>query len=83
MYITGQECVVPCFIVYIIQTVRLSDGESYQLLRVLNTMEIYGWHTLTYLTFHPAKVHTHTHAHAHTHAHTHTHARTHTHTHTV
>ena len=41
---------------YCVQTVRLTDGGSYQLLRVLNTMDIYGWHTLTYLTFCPVKV---------------------------
>lgn len=37
------------------RTVRLTNGESYQLMRVLNTMDIYGWYTLTYLSFHPAK----------------------------
>ena len=29
------------------------DGESFELLNVLNTKDIYGWHTLTYLAFDP------------------------------
>lgn len=33
------------------QTVRLTCGESFELIRILNTKDIYGWHTLTYLAF--------------------------------
>ena len=31
--------------------VRLTCGESFELIRILNTKDIYGWHTLTYLAF--------------------------------
>ena len=31
------------------QTVRIYDGKSFELLKVVNTHDIYGWHTLTYL----------------------------------
>ena len=42
----------------LLQTVRLYDGESYALLDIVNSKDIYGWHTLTYLTFFHVKVHT-------------------------
>ena len=31
------------------QTIRIYDGESFELIKVLNTHDIYGWHTLTYM----------------------------------
>ena len=31
------------------QTVRIYDGESFELMKVVNTNSIYGWHTLTYM----------------------------------
>jgi len=36
--------------------VRLYDGDSYVLLDVVDTKDIYGWHTLTYLAFFFIKV---------------------------
>lgn len=33
------------------QTVQLTCGETFELIRILNTKDIYGWHTLTYLAF--------------------------------
>ena len=38
------------------QTVRVVDGETFELLRTVNTTDILGWHTLTYLAFNPAEV---------------------------
>lgn len=32
------------------QTVRVYHGKSFELLNVLNTHDIYGWHTLTYMS---------------------------------
>ena len=32
------------------QTVRIYDGESFELVKIVNTYDIYGWHTLTYMT---------------------------------
>lgn len=37
------------------QTIRLVDGSSFQLLRTLDTKDIHGWFTLTYLTFEPTE----------------------------
>lgn len=31
------------------QTIRLYDGDTFDLIRIVNTHDIYGWHTLTYL----------------------------------
>ena len=53
---------LPCAMIAIVhththtQTVRLIDGSSYELLRVVDTKDIHGWHTLTYLAFDPSEV---------------------------
>ena len=39
-----------------LQTIRLVNGDTYELVGVVNTKDIYGWHTLTYLTFYPHQV---------------------------
>ena len=45
---------------YTPQTIRLTDGESFQLLKILNTTDIHGWYTLTYLAFDPGTRNVHT-----------------------
>ena len=37
--------------IFVIQTVRVTCGETFELIRILDTKDIYGWHTLTYLAF--------------------------------
>ena len=41
---------------FILQTIRLYNGLTFDLLDIINVTDIYGWYTLTYLTFHPSKV---------------------------
>lgn len=35
-----------------LQTVRVMDGQTYEVIRILSTYDLHGWHTLTYLTLH-------------------------------
>jgi len=37
------------------KTCRIYDGETFQLLKVVNTYDIYGWHTLTYMCINSEK----------------------------
>ena len=45
-------------IIVFLQSVRLMNGETYELLAVVTTEDVYGWHTITYLALYPNKVRT-------------------------
>lgn len=34
------------------QTIQIIDGVTFQVIHILSTKDLYGWHTLTYLTLH-------------------------------
>ena len=58
MYIVAIHCsytlVENCQCLYFSQTIRVMDGKSFDIIRILSTYDLHGWHTLTYLTLHPS-----------------------------
>ena len=40
---------------HVLQTIRVIDGTSFNIIHIFSTHDLYGWHTLTYLALHPSE----------------------------